>query len=466
MRKITVLAAAAMVLASLGTASAIDVKVNGQWQFSFGYYSRNNLMENSETGDHEDRTRFRQRMRTQVRFIADENLSALLNFEIGDLTWGGNDGGGLDADGKAVKVKHAYLDWTLPQTGIQTRIGVQGLRLPWIVAGNPVMDADVAGITVATQLTPELGLTVFYARPYDDTVGDSGQTDGKNRYDEMDIAGFMLPVKMAYVNATPWAMGAMIGKDSSYFGSRGTGAVTGGSGNYSGRGRALVNPGDVDSDVYGYWFGTTFELPFIDPFFVKIDAMAGGLETGDDDSDSFGYFIAADMGYKFSFGRLSLLGWYSSGDDGKDDRGIMPIISDDNGFKMTSYGLQGKRWRNYDGAFSINGLGMWGIGVQMADVSFIDDLKHTARFMYMRGTNSGDSLEGVGRGNKSSYKNGYFLTSDAAYEINLLNEYKVNKNLTVALDFAYAWLDLGEQRTNKDDTEGSFAAMLGIQYSF
>ena len=471
MRKLlTCILTAGLVLSLPGAASAVEVKVNGQWQFSFGYYSRNTLTKNSDTGEHADRTLFRQRMRTQVRFIADENLSALFNFEIGDLTWGnGPSGGGLDADGKEVKVKHAYLDWILPQTAIKTRWGIQGLRLPWVVAGNPIMDADVAGITVNNQFTPEVGLTVFYARPYDKYWGTDGQTNGRNLNDEMDMAGFMVPVSTEYVRMTPWAMGALIGRDSGYFGDagyRGIGVVTGGSGNYAGRGRALLNPDDADSRIYGYWFGTTLEMPFIDPFFAQIDAMAGGLRTGDSDSDSFGYFLAGNVGYAFAFGKLSAIGWYSSGDKDKDDRGIMPIISDDNGFGLTSYGLQGKRWRNYDSVLSLNGLGMWGVGVQLADVSFIDDLKHTVRGMYMRGTNSGDAVLGSGEGNRAPYEHGYLLSSDKAWEVNLLNEYQVSDNLTLGLDFAYVWLDLGEQRTNSDDTSGSFAAMLGMQYAF
>ncbi len=469
---ITLVVAGCMVLGSLGTAAAVDVKVSGQWQFAWGYLSNNGLTKNSKTGSHEDRTRARQRINLQTQFIADENLSAMLGLEIGDLNWG-NGGGRLDADATdQIKVKSAYVDWTLPNTQIKTRIGIQGLRMPWVVAGNPVMDADVAGITVSSQLTPELGLTVFWARPFDKTWSDDGQTGGKNLHDEMDMFGFMLPIKTDVVRATPWAMLALVGKDSDWYGDGGVGYIVGANGTGAGRGRAPINRNKMDGEGYAWWAGTTFELPILDPFFVKIDAMMGGLDNGDSDSDQFGYFLSGDIGYKFSWGRLSAIGWYSSGDDDVDDRGTIPVISDDNGFFMTSYGMQGKYSRGWDAALSVNGIGLWGMGLQLADVSFIDKLTHTARFMYMGGTNKGDAINGrlnvrdITSTGVSGFNGGYLMTSDRAYEIDLRSIYQVTKELQVGLDLAYLWLDLGDSWDNKDDTKGSFNATVGLQYMF
>ncbi|CAK7018016.1 MAG: hypothetical protein DELT_02321 [Desulfovibrio sp.] len=462
-----------MVLSLSPAASAVDVKVRGQWYFHYGYYSNNTLTKNSDSGTHADRTRMRQRIRTQIDFIADENLKALLNLET-NMNWGSTETGvnaghgGLDADSTTFVIKRAYLDWTLPSSQVQIRMGMQGISLPGLVAGNPVMDADVAGVTVSGQFTPEIGMTVFWARPYDDGDQASTQTNGQNFNDEMDVFGVLVPIKTNVVRATPWAMFALIGTDSDYFGSRGVGSALGGSG--KNRGRKLINEDDADGTAYAWWVGSSFEFPIIDPFVAKIDAMAGGIKTGDDDSDAFGYWVAGEFGYKFTFGTLTARGWYSSGDKEDDDRGIIPGISDDvTGFALTRYGMAGSYIRSWDRIISGNGFGMWGIGLQMADVSFVDKLTHTLGVYYMGGTNEGDSTNRRSVrdvSGDSRFGNEFFMSSDRAWEVDLLNEYKVNENLRVSLDFSYLKLELGDHWVDGDDTEGSFAAMLGVLYSF
>ncbi len=466
---ITLVVAGCMVLGALGTAAAVDVKMSGRYQFAWAYISNNTLTKAGDTGKHQDRLRARQRMNIVTEFIADENVSALLNIEVGDLEWGGR-GGTIDADSRdALKLKRAHLDWILPNTQIKTRFGIQGIAMPAIVAGNPVMNADVAGVTVSSQFTPEVGLTVFWARPFDSNTWDT-EENGKNQLDEMDVFGIMLPIKTDFVRATPWVMGALIGKDSGYYGDNGIGAIKGSTG--TARGRAPINYRNMDSQGYAWWAGTTFELPILDPFFVKIDAMMGGLDNGDSDSDQFGYFLAGDIGYKFSWGRLSAIGWYSSGDEDYDDRGTIPIVSDDDGFFMTNYGMQGKYSRGFDAALSVNGVGLWGVGIQLADVSFVDKLKHTARFVYMGGTNSEDGWGNRARPDTHTatlgggFNGGYLFTSDRAYEINLRNQYQVTKELELGLDLSYLWLDLGKTWDNDDDTKGSFNATIGLQYRF
>ncbi|CAK7052781.1 MAG: hypothetical protein DELT_03021 [Desulfovibrio sp.] len=476
MKKLLTLAVAGcMVLGSLGTASAVDVKVNGQWWFQYGYYDNTPLTRNEDSGKHSDRIRARQRIRTQIQFIADENLKAMLNFEHSSH-WGstGSNYGALDADKGQFYVKHAYLDWTIPNTQTQIRMGMQGLRLPSVAFGNPVFDNDVAGVAVSTQITPELGLTAFWYRPYDAGYYENDDT-GDTLHDDMDLFGVMLPIKTDIVRATPWGMFALIGKDSDYW-TDGNGTYTNpmsagtvGATNGSGRGRH-IDKDKVDSTIWGWWAGTTFELPVLDPFFVKIDAMMGGLETGDSDYDTFGYLVAADIGYKFSFGALSAIGWYASGDDDEDDRGIMPVISDAGGFKPTRYGTAGTNARSWDRILTGTGLGMWGIGAKLANVSFVENLQHSVIAMYMGGTNKGDAAARRSVHDPaftdSNFGNAYLMSSDRAWEINLLNEYKVNQNLKFNFDLAYVWLDLGDHWDDKDDTEGSFAAMLGVTYSF
>ncbi|MCC8193615.1 MAG: outer membrane homotrimeric porin [Deltaproteobacteria bacterium] len=496
---ITLVVAGCMVLGSLGAASAVDVKVSGQWWFHYGYYSNALLVDKSDSGKHADRTRARQRVRTQIEFIADENLSAMLNLET-NMHWGDTDKGsggpnntygGLDADNATFFIKRAHLDWTLPNTQVKTRMGIQGIAMPSVVFGNPVMNADVAGVSVSTQFTPELGLTFYWARPYDRTYYDDAQNDGNNDLDDMDLFGIMLPIKTDVIRATPWAMFALIGKDSGFYGTQGDDTV-----GINAAGNIAIIPGNyaanaynynrgqrrwngnrldtsrMDSQTYGWWAGTTLELPILDPFFVKIDGMVGGVETGVSEYDMFGWMVAADIGYKFSWGALSLQGFYSSGDKDDDDLGQLPIISADGEFATGGYGFGSHDWRRFDSMLSNTGQGMWGIGLKVADVSFVDNLKHTLIAMYYGGTNKGDSWTNKRRPGDGIQKTGdrfsgnTLMTSDRAYEVNLLSEYKVNENLALKLDFAYIWLDLGDSWKDSGDTTGSFVTGIGVRYQF
>jgi len=391
----------------------------------------------------------------------------MLNLEANMVAGDTTTSGGIDADKTSFVIKRAHLDWTIPGTQVKTRLGIQGITMPTVAFGNPVLNADVSGLSVSSQFTPEFGMTAFWARPYDNGFADSTQVGGLNKMDEMDIFGVMLPIKTDAVRATPWGMFALIGKDSGYFRDANKSLY-----NFRHVGApAAIGTDKMDSTAYGWWLGSSFELPILDPFFVNIDAMMGGLETGDSDYDTFGWYIAANVGYKFSWGALSAIGWYSSGNDDVDDRGTMPIVSDDGGGnQMTRYGLGQSPYLNTQGALSTHGLGMWGVGLQLADFSFVENLKHTAKILYMGGTNQGDSTPRrsvrAEAGGVQFFGDGYFMTSDRAWEATLLSEYKVNQNLTFYFDLSYIWLDLGDHWRDRNDTEGNFVSAISVIYSF
>lgn len=64
----------------------------------------------------------------------------------------------------------------------------------------------------------------------------------------------------------------------------------------------------------------------------------------------------------------------------------------------------------------MTGTGTWGIGLQLADVSFINDLSHTLRFAYMRGTNSHKLVRD---GYDLRLAEDFYLTNkDQAFEVN------------------------------------------------
>lgn len=482
MKKLSALVlAVCFVLGSLGSAAAVDVKVKGNWQFSFGYFGNWSMYDSNDgnpgrINNDLDPFQPRQRVRTQIDFVASETLSATLHFEIGHYTWGQTGSGfQLDTDGINVKTKWAALDWIIPQSKTHIRMGLHRLSLPALVFGtNFIFGADSAAIAVNQEFTPEVGLTAFWSRPYD--VAPAG--DSKN-FDEMDMFALMLPVKTDVINITPWGAFAVIGKNSTYYQARPTGiaaAELGPDRNVINRGRHV--PANARKDhAYAWWAGLSFELPVLDPFIAKFDAMYGSLsndERGGVDYSQRGYYLAAQLGYKFDWGTTSLFGWYGSGDrgDSTDRYGTIPVVSTDDGFSPGIHAFGGNRYLQRDGGISNTGAGTWGVGFGLDNMSFAPNLTHGLRAFMFRGTNQGgriektDFLYNAASGFDSGH-NAYMVSSDFGFGAAFTNTYRFNSNLHMGLDFGYTHLDLSDQRrSDQRDTRDMYAAILSFGYSF
>lgn len=153
MKIATLILAAAMAFGA-STAQAIDFKMSGEWLVGFGAGSGDLYSHFMEPGSRDkqktnanDVFEANQRLRLQLDAVASETLSGTVYLEIGDQRWGyAEDGAALGADGKIIKVKGAYIDWTLPDTDLSVRMGLQGIALPNAAGGSAIMDGDVAGI--------------------------------------------------------------------------------------------------------------------------------------------------------------------------------------------------------------------------------------------------------------------------------------------------------------------------------
>lgn len=480
MKKLITLAlAACFVLGSLSTASAIDVKVAGWWTFSYGYYGNHALYDNDKgNGGDIDNFQARMRARTQIEFIASETLSSLLYFEIGHFGFGFGPAV-LDADQtNAIKLRRAYLDWTLPSTNVSVRMGIQGLNLPTAVtADNAVFSADVAGVVVNTQFTPEVGLSAFWIRPYNtndvfDPVDNMTSTGKKNQWDEMDLFGFTVPIKTSAVRVTPWGMIGSVGKDTVY--NSISGNVGGNDLGVEHNNGRFVPRDSRKNQSLAWWLGLSFEVPALDPFILKGDAMYGSQDQKDDWSTS-GWYAALQAGYKWNWGTTSLIGWYASGDDGEwgdHDYGTLPIVGNDGGFSIGSHAFGGNTALIRDNRIAVTVPGTWGLGLAIDNVSFAKDLTHSLRAFYIRGTHSGERLPNgydgafyfgqAGAGHK-----GYLISTDTAYDVTLVNSYKVNDNFKINLDFGVTEMDLSKQRgSDGRDTATAYDAVLSFHYTF
>ena len=511
MKKLMTLAlAAAMMLGAATGANAIDFKAKGQWIMSFDYGMHGNFGDSKASSNsgygNEDEFEARQRVRLQLDAVASEALSGTVFFEIGDQVWGQDStGGALGADKSVVELKRAYIDWMVPQTDLKVRMGIQGLALPsFTTNASQIMDDDVAAISLNYQFNENVGLTAFWARPYNDN-GDYNSHNGErytNYMDNMDMFAVLLPLTFDGVKVTPWVMYAAMGpgmfdtngeplpdfKVSSF-------------GNAWNRAAAGMTSGFFGYDPltsYGnaFWAGVTGEVTLWDPFRIAWDVNYGSASYDNEKMNREGWLASLLLEYKLDWGTPGLYGWYGSGDDNNPKNGSerMPVVSANGNNDFSNFAFNGNPYIAREGILGSTMVGTWGIGARLKDVSFLEDLKHTLRVNFMGGTNAPkmakymrgaagkNGLAGVvpddfGYGSPY-YDPMYLTTEDYALEVGLTNTYKMYDNFTVMLDAAYValWLDDSSSTWGKNamfghsrDRNGVYDAWnvnLSFVYSF
>ena len=496
MKKLMTLAlAAAMMLGAATGANAIDFKAKGQWIMSFDYgmhgdfakskANRNSGYKNSTTGN-EDEFEARQRVRLQLDAVASEALSGTVFFEIGDQVWGNAESGGaLGADGTVVELKNAYIDWMVPNTDLKFRMGIQGIQLPNVAGGSAVFDDDVAGVVASYQFNENVGLTTFWARPYNDNY--NTRADRTNYQDNMDLFALMVPLTFDGVKVTPWAMYGMAGANSKTVKSMGP---------YT----RPISPDDgvantTTGKAYGsmFWAGLPISLTLWDPLNVELDINYGYVEsmgryTADryngtgfrmGDTKREGWLVKALVEYKMDWGTPGIFGWYASGDDGNVKNGSerMPTVSGCGNF-MSFMGDGNYGWSSAGSLYDRNltYTGTWGIGLRIHDLSFVEDLKHSFRVAYWGGTNSPSMAKYVehswGWDNGLDKDGHYLTTNDGLLEFNLVNSYQIYENLEANLELGYIVNMMDDdtwKRSYRSDSykkQDAWKAQLIFAYSF
>ncbi len=475
MKQFGILAAALVFVCGLaGTAPAIEIEASGEWQTGMGW-AGNTTFYTSKHGPHNDKFKAAHKIQTQVDFIASETLRSVLLFEIGTTYWGMNNadegsiGGALDSDGISLKLKRAYLDWS-PVADLKLRMGIQWMALPSAAFGNPVMEVEGAAVTAGYTINENLILNVFWLRPFDANMGES---QGRNSLDEMDAFGATLLVSGDRFKVTPWAMYARNGNASGYWDFRSDTA------GYT----MSDNTGELKGSSNLWWAGAAAEFKIVEDFALKLDAMYGAAK-GKDAPEFSGWLATGLFEYTSgaAWGNPGLLGWYASGDknkaynDGKYGKyGRMPVlgVGGDDGFRPTSFGFQGDSGCMTDGLLSSTGVGTWGAGLQLADMTFIDKVSHTVRAVYIRGTNDADMI----RNNPDAGRYGepynimgdfvYLTKKDYALEFDFVTTFDVNENLKIYLETGYINLNLDRGVWGAyADTANAWKAELLFGYSF
>mgnify|MGYP002167245558 CR=1 FL=1 len=485
MKKLMTLALAAAMMMGVATgANAIDFKAKGQWIMDFNYgmhgdFAKSKAAGNSgfsRNGNHEDEFEATQRVRLQLDAVASEALSGTVFFEIGDQLWGQNEtGGALGADNNSVvELKRAYIDWMVPQTDLKVRMGIQGLALPsFTTNASQIIDDDVAAITLNYQFNENVGLTAFWARPYNDNYGYTKHVAGAEPYDHymdnMDMFAVLLPLSFDGVKVTPWVMYAAMGPGMFGDGKYGSAWSRASTGMVSGF------QGTDWNDSYGnaFWAGITGEVTYWDPFRIAWDFSYGNVTYDDGSLNRSGWLAGLLLEYNLDWTKLGLFGWYSSGDDDNVGNGSerLPTVSNDYGPCSFSGTFMGPDINGLerDRVIGNNLVGTWGVGFRLKDMSFLEDLKHTFHISLLGGTNDPGILkkyhertgEWMAPNNpegttKVGRENLYLTTRDYALEFGLLNEYKIYDNLQVNLEASYIalWLDKSDDVWGQSLTGG------------
>lgn len=465
-----------LALLAPATAWAIDFKISGVWQI---------LLEESNVTprgvDGADSFGALQRFRIQLDAVASEDLSGSVQFELGRTEWGQSaTGGALGADGTVAEVRHAYLDWQLPQTDIKVRMGLQPLMLPGIVSGfSATWCHDMAGISLGAPLYDsqdlEAELALFWARPYNDNSEATFGPDKATRHlDNMDVFALSLPVRGERFKINPWAMYAMIGQYSlsglsvstepAIVAPRGgLMPVLGDGGTYSGFQSAWLSGLDRAWGG-GIWLGMTAEFLLTDDLKLSMEGTYGAVDLGEvsnytgfgETGRTFevrraGWYAAARLDYTFDWGIPGILGWYASGDDDNPYNGAERLPQYNTPWMVSTLGFGGSHideatWK----VLGSNPGGMAAVVFQIRELSFVEDLRYRLAVACYWGTNSPQmpARAHMRWPTRADGPHAYLTTTDNAWEVDLTSEYKLYENFTINVEAAYVRLNLDSDTWN------------------
>ncbi len=158
MKKVLLLIGAAVLVMALASPSMAQFKTWGHMEIQTVYqFNDDNSFNNGLAGSREDvRTRYlANRFRFYLSYGDAKTVRAVIGFEGDGSTWGSTSGGRnnmaeLNTDEVALEIKHAYLDFVIPQTPLSVRAGM----FWWDVGGRFFQAQDAPGIKVTANFAP------------------------------------------------------------------------------------------------------------------------------------------------------------------------------------------------------------------------------------------------------------------------------------------------------------------------
>ncbi len=482
--------AAGLFWGAISCADAAEFRIKGQLLTGLGLgetsltrwvdYNNGRQRENVQ-----DMFQASQRLRLQLGVVTSKGLSGTMCFEVGDIQWGNFDQEGVLGTDRAdrIKMKRAFLDWTVPQTDLEFRIGLQGVALPGTAGGSVVLDTDVAGVTASWQYNKNVGLTVLWARPFNDDFEDIAIEGVRYKLKDLhsvDLFALLLPLKSDGIAITPWAMYGLRHRNTdrvTYRNQNGTISTlppynenhADGYPNFT----LLPYFGWKDNNApamqytdrkHGsmFWAGLPFSVSAWEPWNIEVDLNYGYVESlgsyatylwsdlttvhsTRSSTKRQGWLVKALAEYKLGWATPGIFGWYASGDDGNPQNGSesMPSLAPKGTF--TSFMGHGNYGWGPGPGYVDKGLsyaGTWGIGLRLKNMSFINEFDHTLSVTYWGGTNNSAGIRYLPAASSWNYGTDhadgpYLTTKDGLLEFNLINTWRIQKNLEMNLELGY-----------------------------
>ncbi len=445
---VTLLLAAGMVFSAANGASAVEMKVSGNWQTAFTF-ADNMYNDYGAKKDHDGSSdgtfKAAQRIRINFDLVASESLSGRVQLQVTDgssnnYDWGTN---GVGGPGSSVTARLAYLDWMVPTTDVLVRMGRQEVALPSYTFGSSVLDDVVDGVMVSAPITDMVALNVGWLRASAEL--NKWGTEHKP-HSSVDLAYLGVDVAADGFKVTPWGMIGFVGSEAGEFDMLGSAA---------------------SENTTAYWVGIGGELTMFDPFKFTADFLYSGNDA-DHTAERSGWYAALGAEMKLSVATPFLKGWYASGDDAdSEDSGRM--LSVDGGAAFDASGTYFDYYSQISGTPDVcSAAGTWGVQLGVKEVSFIEDLSHQLSVSYFQGTNNTNRITATGASfvnHKDDGPIGYMTTADSAWSIDFMNSYKLYQNLTANLLLSYLVTDFDKDVWGQD-YDNIFRGTLNFTYAF
>lgn len=377
-------------------------------------------------------------------------------------------------------------------------MGIQSLVTPALASGNSVFNDQMAAIVTTCSCNGNLGITAFWARPYNDNYP-GWDKDGLAHYragylDNIDAFGILLPITVNGSTLTPWGLGAVLGPNSlrGAVGENGYpfGNIANLGAGYSDYGAGMFPVGgarhsdfanastahDLVSNGSAWWLGITGSISLWESFRLAFDYEYGSVAWADNARlNRSGWFATLLLEYAADWGTPALYGWYGSGDDGNPANGSerLPALIPSNSNNYSWFAYDGAPWIERNAVIGNNMAGTWGAGIRISRFSLLDHLTQTMRINLMGGTSSPGmakkmSLAGLwsngveldfntlGPGADLGLPGIYLTTRDQALELGSNSNYKVFDNFTICLeaDYVFLWLDASDSVWGARHREG------------
>ena len=413
-RLLLVLIALVAIFALVMPASAAELKFGGL--FAQKVYGTNNQKDGQQNshGEYDDNTNwFYTRMRLYFDAIASENLKAVSKFEIDDY-WGDNRIGSLSADGGSnndsagMEIKNAYIDFIVPDTALNIKMGIIGARLDkpaW------VFNDDTSGIFGAYKYG-EWYFAGLYSRLGDsNSISPSSQMTPTTSSDDVDIWAFAVNYNMEGLFTA--ANFAWVNNDDTFGGTGNPGSsydlyllsfdADYAADMFSVYGDVEFNFGEnkqgaTDSDFKGYAFMAGGTYTATDMITVGADFYyASGNKIGNNDTKAFTTAGAPSGRNTYNMDEVIFPGWFD--DDSATITTGANAPAQNNNVTSTGFGTNAGYTLNNIMAIGIHGdikpLDKTLIQVGGAYMMFVEDVAGTTSDgnIYQPGVNTVDSKD-------------------------------------------------------------------------